>query len=77
MLCQYQDLFGKPNQGIHSIRIGNFAIIDIIVTIGLAWFLAEKFNWNLKIVLVVVFVIGIFAHRIFCVRTQLDKIIFN
>lgn len=77
MLCQYQDLFGKPNQGIHSIRIGNFAIVDIIVTIGLAWFLAEKFSWDLKIVLVIIFAIGIIVHRIFCVRTQLDKIIFN
>ncbi len=77
MLCQYQDLFGKPNEGIHSIRIGNFAIVDIILTVGLAWFLAEKTGWDFKFVLAIVFAIGIFAHRIFCVRTQLDKIIFN
>jgi len=77
VLCEFKDIFGKPGEGVHSIRIANFAIIDILLTIGVSWFVAKYSNWNFKIVLMVMFTIGILAHRIFCVRTQLDKLLFN
>jgi hypothetical protein len=36
MLCEYSDIFGKPNQGIHSIRIFDIAIVDVLLTIIVA-----------------------------------------
>ncbi len=77
MLCKYKDFFGQPGQGAHLLRIGNFAIVDIIGTLLVSLFLSKKFNWNFYFVLTIIFAIGIIAHRIFCVRTQVDKILFN
>ena len=31
--CKYKDLFGKPGEGVHSYRIFNIAIVDVILTI--------------------------------------------
>ena len=33
MLCKYKDALGKPKTGIHSYRIFNIAIADVIMTI--------------------------------------------
>ena len=32
-LCQYKDLFGKPNEGIRRYRIANIAIFDTAIVI--------------------------------------------
>ena len=32
-LCQYKDLLGEPRKGVHSIRIFDFAVVDIFLTI--------------------------------------------
>ena len=44
VLCEFKDIFGKPGEGVHSIRIANFAIIDILLTIGVSWFVAKYSN---------------------------------
>ena len=36
MYCKYKDIFGKPNEGIHSFRIFNISVIDTLLTIFLA-----------------------------------------
>ena len=35
-LCKYKDILGKPGQGVHSYRIFNIAIVDVILTISAA-----------------------------------------
>ena len=77
MLCQYKDIFGKPNKGIHSYRIFNIAIVDVLLTILLALFISYIFKFNFWITLLIIFLIGIIIHRIFCVRTTVDKILFS
>jgi F0F1-type ATP synthase assembly protein I len=77
MLCKYKDIFGKPKEGAHSYRIANLAIVDIILTIIVGYFIAQYFNLNLSLTIFTLFLIGIIAHRIFCVRTQVDKILFT
>jgi len=32
-LCKYKDILGKPGEGIHSIRLFNVAIMDVLFTI--------------------------------------------
>jgi len=32
-LCKYKGMFGKLNQGLHSFRIFNIAIVDVLLTI--------------------------------------------
>jgi hypothetical protein len=75
-LCKYKDLFGKPGQGIHSYRIFNIAIVDVIATVIGAFVLSYFMKKNFWVVLFVLFVLGIILHHIFCVRTTVDKFLF-
>ncbi len=75
-LCKYKDILGKPKTGAHSYRIFNIAIVDVLLTI-LASFLISYFSqipfWK---VLIFLFLLGIVLHRLFCVRTTIDKLLF-
>tara|TARA_B100002051_G_C16596896_1_gene565892 strand:+ start:466 stop:705 length:240 start_codon:yes stop_codon:yes gene_type:complete len=79
MLCEYSELIGKVGEGIHSYRLFNIAILDVIITMIGAYFLQKKFfsNYSYLQVLIVVFIMGIISHRIFCVRTTIDKMLFK
>ena len=85
-LCKYKNVFGEPNTGIHSVRIFNVAIFDVLSTILVGVVFHQliivdllKMNDSIKLwmVLVVLFVIGIILHRAFCVKTTVDKLIFG
>ena len=77
MFCKYKDMFGKPGEGAHATRIANIAIIDVALTILMGWIIGYIFNLNKVFVIVIAFMIGIIAHRLFCVRTQIDKLLFE
>jgi hypothetical protein len=81
-LEKYKDFFGKPGQGLHKYRVLNFAIVDIVATIVgvyLIYVLLTYFGYvvNFWIVLLCMFILGIFLHRIFGVRTTVDKMLFT
>lgn len=76
-LCKYSELFGKVGKGIHSIRFLGVAIVDVILTIIASYIISYFFNINFIYVLVLLFILGIFLHRIFCVRTTVDKLLFK
>ena len=77
--CKYKDSLGKPNTGLHSYRIFNIAIIDVILTIlfvkFIQYYIFEKQNF--WILLIFTFILGIIIHRVFCVKTTIDKLLFN
>jgi len=85
-ICKYKNILGEPNTGIHSVRIFNIAIFDVLATI-LVGVLLHQFiivEWlemsnsiKLWMVLVVLFALGILLHRLYCVRTTVDKILFD
>jgi len=76
-LCKYKDMFGKPNQGVHSFRIFNIAIVDVLLTILAAYIISYFFKTNFLYTLLFMFILGIISHRIFCVRTTIDKLLFH
>jgi hypothetical protein len=76
MLCKYKNILGEPGKGIHKYRIFNIAIVDVLLTILLALFISYIIKTNFWITLLVVFLIGIITHRIFCVKTTIDKTLF-
>jgi hypothetical protein len=81
-LEKYKDFFGKPGQGVHKYRVLNFAIVDVVATIVvvyLIYLLLTYFGYvvNFWILLLGMFILGIFLHRIFGVRTTVDKILFK
>ena len=75
-LCKYKNLLGKPNKGIHSYRIFNIAIVDVIMTIIGAIIISYIFKKSFILVAIILFFCGIVLHRVFCVRTTIDKLLF-
>lgn len=81
-LCKYKDVLGVPKKGFHSTRFMGFALYDILGTFGIAFIIAFIFYRNslLKsfiIISIILFILGIILHRLFCVNTTLNKIIFG
>lgn len=75
-LCKYKNMFGEPNKGIHSYRVLDVAIVDVLFTIILALFISYVIKQSFWLILLILFIIGIISHRLFCVRTTVDKILF-
>jgi len=75
-LCPYKHLFGEPGKGVHSYRFMNFAIMDVLMTLIGAILFSYFTKYTLWKVIIAFFLIGIVAHRLFCVRTTVDKILF-
>ncbi len=75
-LCKYKDILGEPGKGAHSYRIFNIAIVDVILTILVALLISYFFKFNLWYTLIILFLLGIVMHRLFCVRTTIDKLLF-
>ena len=75
-LCKYKNILGKPNKGIHSYRIFNIAIADVIMTVISAFLISYFFNFSFLIILIILFILGIILHHIFCVKTTIDKLLF-
>jgi hypothetical protein len=75
-LCKYKDLFGKLGTGIHSYRIFNIAYLDILVTIVVAYGLSKLFRTPFLYTLIAFLILGIIIHRLLCVRTTVDKLLF-
>ncbi len=76
-LVKFSNLFGKPNEGIHAYRILDIAIADVIATFIGAGVISYTFNINFIKVLIVLIIISIILHRLFCVNTTVNKWIFG
>jgi hypothetical protein len=76
-LCPYKYLFGKPNESVHKYRILDVAIVDLSMTIAASYLIAQYYNKDFKIILVILILLGIISHRLFCVRTTVDKLLFR
>ena len=77
--CKYKDALGKPKEGVHKYRIMNIAIVDVLATILLAktiqyYIVPDK---NIWLILILCFILGIILHRIFCVKTTIDRLLFG
>jgi hypothetical protein len=72
-LCPYTNILGRPKEGVHKHRVFDIAIVDVLLTIVGAFLISRRHFW---IVLVLLFLSGIILHRLFCVRTTIDKFLF-
>ncbi len=74
-LCKYKNIFGKENDGVHSIRLFDVALVDLILTVVIGVVLSRYFNPLYVFLLLVV--VTILIHRVFCVNTTINKVIFG
>ena len=76
VLCKYRNSLGVPGKGVHSIRLGGIAIVDVIMTLVgayiISYFARASFAWTAA----GLFLLGIIMHRLFCVRTTIDRLLF-
>ena len=75
-LCKYKDALGVPSKGVHSTRFMGVAIVDVIFTVIGAFIISYLSNYSFIKTLILLFILGIFFHRLFCVRTTIDKLLF-
>ena len=80
-LCKYRNALGVPGKGVHSVRFGGVAgggvaVVDVIMTLVgayvIAYFTRTSFAWTAA----GLFLLGIILHRLFCVRTTIDRLLF-
>ena len=87
-LCKYKDIFGAPGTGAHSYRIFDLAVVDVLSVAVVAFIIAliisriKKYDLNKSLMifflsLFVLYLLGIVMHRLFCVRTTVDKFLFD
>ena len=78
MVCKFKNIFGLPKEGVHKYRIMNIAVVDVILTIIAAYIINIYIypTINVSNILFWLFILGIFFHRLFDVRTTIDKILF-
>jgi hypothetical protein len=74
-LCQYKDALGQPGKGAHAYRIFGFAAVDIILTIIVALLISYKFKTRFVVNMIVLVVIAVFLHWLFCVPTKLNVLL--
>lgn len=75
-LCKYKDIFERPREGAHAYRIFDIAVVDVAATVIVAFIIARVFGLVFWKSLIVLFIIGIILHRMFCVGTTVDKFVF-
>jgi hypothetical protein len=74
---KYRDIFGNPMEGLHRFRFLNLAIVDVLLTILGSYLISKYFKYSFIITLIIIFLLGIILHRLFCVRTTIDKLLFS
>ena len=77
--CKYKDILGKPGEGLHSYRIYNISVLDVLFTFLLAKFIQYYIleEYEFLMILISCFAAGIVLHRVFCVKTTIDKLLFG
>lgn len=69
-LAQYKDIFGAPREGVHSSRIGGYAVVDLVMTFVAACVIGCVLDINILGVFIALFCLGELLHWVFCVRTE-------
>jgi hypothetical protein len=77
-LCKYKDIFGEPRKGAHSYRLFDLAIVDVIATYLLSLYISKHYKeYSVLKLFIILMVLSVFIHKIFCVETTLTKMVFK
>jgi hypothetical protein len=87
-LCKYKDIFGKVGEGFHSVRLFNIAVFDLLGTLLIAYIISYFIHKTKSLsrvsiyiifltVFIILMILALFLHKLFCVRTTLTKIVFK
>jgi hypothetical protein len=71
----FSEALGRPGEGVHF-HVFGIAIFDLALALALAWILSDGTGASFAKWAAGVLLLGIVAHRIFGVRTAIDKALF-
>jgi hypothetical protein len=74
--CPFGNIFGKPNEGIHRYRLFGLAIVDVLLTMLVIWWLHWMTKYDWRVLTIVVLAMMVAAHRLCNVRTVTDRLLF-
>lgn len=74
-LCQYRHIFGREGEGIHSIRVWDIAVIDLLLTLLAAYAISKYIRLQFLPTVILLLVTSVIIHRLFCVNTTLVKLL--
>ena len=78
---KFKDLFGAPNTGLHAYRVntplGSIAYLDVLSSLIISYGVSEFLEIDYPKAAAITFGSGIIAHRLFCVDTTIDKLLFK
>jgi fatty acid desaturase len=72
-----RDALGKPREGVHSIRLFDIAVVDVVLTIIAAFLISRWTRWSFLLTLAGFFLLGIAVHRALRVNTKINVAIFG
>jgi len=83
--CPYARVLGEPGKGVH-VHVFGIAVVDVLLTLagGYLWTVlalpkevsASRFAATYVLLTTLLAAIGVVMHRLFCVRTTVDKWLF-
>lgn len=85
-LCEYKDIFGKVDTGLHKYKIFGISVVDtlltLLVSLVIGYFINKKYYKDKLLMVtlvtfVVLFLIGELLHYLFCVDTAFIKFFKN
>lgn len=74
---EYRHIFGKEGEGVHSIRLYNIAVVDVLLTVIFSIVISYTFNMNIIITLINMFLLAIIMHYLFGVKTTINNYMFS
>lgn len=77
MLCRFRNALGEPGKGFHAARLGPLASWDTLGTVAIGAVLGHLLRINLLFMIATLFVLAAWLHRLFCVDTALNVLIFG
>ena len=80
-LCRFRDALGRPREGVHSIRLFDVAVVDVVLTLLVGWLVARWFFGGgvraTAACCALLFALGVIAHWAFCVDTRINRVVFS
>lgn len=73
-LSKYKSIAQDPKTGVHSLRVGKFALVDTFATLMAAMFLGVKFREDPVVIFCILLLFSVPIHMLFGVDTALIKL---
>ena len=76
--CNKSNILGEPGKGIHSLHIGGVALVDLLLTLGVALGLSYiPGSPPFTIWIILLLLLAIVVHAGFCTKTSVNKWLYS